>query len=105
MVMFIDRHAKATYQWMNLVVHKNVTFADVDDDTVHSAIKYDSMCSKTLGARMMAAVTVIEPTIAAELTDDKFVMVFDGVTDAWEHSLVVFAVMEGWTVLGSVVIP
>ncbi|KAL4173920.1 hypothetical protein KRP22_005865 [Phytophthora ramorum] len=92
MDMFIDRHAQATYQWMNLVVHKNVAFADVDDDTVRSAIKYDSICLKALKARMKVAVTVVEPTIAAELKDEKFVLVFDGVTDACEHSLAVFAV-------------
>ncbi|KAH7488767.1 uncharacterized protein KRP23_2712 [Phytophthora ramorum] len=86
MRMFIDRHAQATYQWMNLVVRKNFTFGDVGDDTVRSAIKYDSMCSKTLKARMKAAVTVIEPTIVAELIKSSLYA-------------------EGCTVLRSVVIP
>ncbi|KAF1791182.1 hypothetical protein GQ600_10826 [Phytophthora cactorum] len=39
MKMFVDCHALATYQWMILVVHKNFTFAYVDDERVRAAIK------------------------------------------------------------------
>ncbi|EGZ19303.1 hypothetical protein PHYSODRAFT_259766, partial [Phytophthora sojae] len=53
MDMFVDRHTQETYQWMNLVVHKNFTFAGVDDETVRAAVKFNSMSSKTLKARMV----------------------------------------------------
>ncbi|KAG6941824.1 hypothetical protein JG688_00018461 [Phytophthora aleatoria] len=39
MKMFIDCHALSTYQWMNLVMHKNFTFAYVDDERVRAAIE------------------------------------------------------------------
>ncbi|KAF1781168.1 hypothetical protein GQ600_15642 [Phytophthora cactorum] len=39
---------------MNLVVHKNVPFANVDDETVRAAIKFDGISSKILKAHMIA---------------------------------------------------
>ncbi|KAG6954025.1 hypothetical protein JG688_00012538 [Phytophthora aleatoria] len=79
MEMFVDRHALSTYQGMNLVVHKNFTFAIVDNETLRAAIKFDSISSKILKARMIACVKLIDPFIIAEIKDEKFVLVFDGV--------------------------
>ncbi|KAK1946239.1 hypothetical protein P3T76_001792 [Phytophthora citrophthora] len=67
MEMFVDRHVLSTYQWMNLVVHKNFTFSDVDDPTIRSAVWFDSICSNTLKARMNACVELIEPHVTEEL--------------------------------------
>ncbi|ETI53194.1 hypothetical protein F443_03808 [Phytophthora nicotianae P1569] len=79
MDMFIDRHAHTTYQWMKLVVHKNFTLADVDDPTIRDAVRFDSISSKTLKARMIAAVKLAELDMCAELKGEKYVLVFDGV--------------------------
>ncbi|KAG3101622.1 hypothetical protein PI125_g14400 [Phytophthora idaei] len=64
---------------MNLVVHNNFTFANVDNETLRAAIKFDSISSKILKARMIACVKLIDPFIIAEIKDEKFVLVFDGV--------------------------
>ncbi|OWZ16938.1 hypothetical protein PHMEG_0009195 [Phytophthora megakarya] len=45
------------------------------------------MSSKTLKARMLAALELMEPAIVDELRDQLFVLVFDSVTDGGEHSL------------------
>ncbi|ETP27597.1 hypothetical protein F442_23126 [Phytophthora nicotianae P10297] len=79
---------------MKLVVHKNFTLADVDDPTIRDAVRFDSIGSKTLKARMIAAVKLAELDMCAELKGEKYVLVFDGVTDACEHSLAVFAVTK-----------
>ncbi|KAG2787303.1 hypothetical protein JG687_00017872 [Phytophthora cactorum] len=79
METFVDRHALSTYQGMNLVVHKNFTFANVDNETLRAAIKFDSISPKILKARMIACVKLIDPFIIAEIKDEKFVLVFDGV--------------------------
>ncbi|ETP11027.1 hypothetical protein F441_13429 [Phytophthora nicotianae CJ01A1] len=76
MDMFIDRHAHTTYQWMKLVVHKNCTLADVDDPTIRDAVRFDSIGSKTLKARMIAAVKLAELDMCAELKGEKYVLVF-----------------------------
>ncbi|KAG6966767.1 hypothetical protein JG688_00006629 [Phytophthora aleatoria] len=82
---------------MNLVVHKNVPFANVDDETVRAAIKFDGISSKILKAHMIACVKLINPLIIAEIKDENFVLVFDGVTDRGDHSLGVFVVTrKGW---------
>ncbi|OWZ12325.1 hypothetical protein PHMEG_00014539, partial [Phytophthora megakarya] len=90
MEMFVDRNAMTTHEWMKLVVQKNFTFRDVDDETVRAAVRYDSMSSKTLKARMFAAIELMEPAIVDELRNQLFVLVFDGVTDGGEHSLALF---------------
>lgn len=80
--MFANCDGRATYGWMELVVLKGLSFADVDDDCVRRAVKYASMSSKTLKARMKAAVTHVEPALRDALRGEKFALVFDGLTDA-----------------------
>ncbi|ETI52712.1 hypothetical protein F443_04263 [Phytophthora nicotianae P1569] len=94
MDMFVDQDALSTHQWMNLVVNKNFPFMAVDDGVVRSAIKYNSMNSRTLKARMVATVELVEPCLQEEFKGEKFALVFDGVTDGCEHSLAVFAATQ-----------
>ncbi|ETP27987.1 hypothetical protein F442_22724 [Phytophthora nicotianae P10297] len=92
--MFIDRHAHTTYQWMKRIVHKNFTLADVDVLTIRDAVRFDSIGSKTLKARMIATVKLAELDMCAERKGEKYMLVFDGVTDACEHSPAVFAITK-----------
>ncbi|KAE9317815.1 hypothetical protein PR003_g18384 [Phytophthora rubi] len=89
--MFAHKDAANTFGWTKLVALKNFPFAHVDDPVIRDTIRVKPMDKRTLLKRMMSLVGVVDIKAAEELGGEKFVLVFDGFTDAAEHAIVIFA--------------
>ncbi|KAH9159896.1 hypothetical protein LEN26_002116 [Aphanomyces euteiches] len=88
--MFVDKETTDTRGWMKLVAMKNFPLLHVDDPIVRDAVRFSSMSKITLMSRMTCLVDIMENDIRAEVAGKKFVLIFDGFTDAAEHLLCVF---------------
>ncbi|KAE9020582.1 hypothetical protein PR001_g13566 [Phytophthora rubi] len=89
--MFALKDAANTCGWTKLVALKNFPFAHVDDPVIRDAIRFKPMDKRMLLKRMVSLVGVVDIKVAEELAGEKFVLVFDGFTDAAEHAIAIFA--------------
>lgn len=71
MDMFVVRRALTTTHWINLIVNKNLTRADMDNAVVRATIRFDGIRSKTLNARIFAVVKIVELNIINKVRKGK----------------------------------
>jgi len=84
---FVSKKATAVFNWLNLIIEKNLPFNIVEDPLYRSAVKYDAISIKTLQKYAHTLVQLIERIIKTEL--DKHLS-FGLVFDAWGENLLYF---------------
>ena len=84
---FVSKKATAVFNWLNLIIAKNLPFNIVEDAVYRSSIRFDPISIKTLLKYAHKLVELVEAKIRVEIDKHKCVgIVFDG----WGENLLYF---------------
>ena len=96
-VLRLSNTEKEMFQWIELIVMKNLPVGFIDCPYVRNMSKLRPVSVKTLRQHVIALSNVMKEKIKAELPS-KFVVVFDGWTEGTEHFI---AISASYTVIDS----
>ena len=96
-VLRLSNTEKEMFQWIELIVMKNLPVGFIDCPYVRNMSKLKPVSAKTLRQHVIALSKVMKEKIKAELPS-KFVVVFDGWTEGTEHFI---AISASYTVVDS----
>jgi hypothetical protein len=82
------------YEWIKWIALRNQPLAEVDDPVTRKAMRYSSICSKTLRKYMLQLVPLIQSNIKEAMANTQIALVFDGWTSSSVHYAAVFAIYD-----------